>query len=289
MALNVKAAIIICLGFIGGMSWVVRQFDGPLHDARTNVITIGSPLAAPAATPGPGQIVEAGLERRAELARQFACPSPVDAEITNNTQPEEIVAVEPPLEPAEAPVVLAALPPAIDAEPSPIGEALAMAEAVEPEGVDDEASLADAAWRTYQVMRGDSLAKIARREWESSDWRLVQLIVEANPALANRKDGRILVGEELRLPDAVTAQRVAAGELSPRQAVLEQAELGPAIAEANWYTIRRHDTLAGIARRFLNDGKRWREIADLNESLNPHRIVPGTRIKLPPLMRMVRG
>lgn len=49
-----------------------------------------------------------------------------------------------------------------------------------------------------------------------------------------------------------------------------------------WYTIQRSDSLKSIARRYLNDDRRWREIAELNE-LNARRPVEaGRRIKLPP-------
>ncbi|MCG3129259.1 MAG: hypothetical protein CHACPFDD_04180 [Phycisphaerae bacterium] len=51
---------------------------------------------------------------------------------------------------------------------------------------------------------------------------------------------------------------------------------------ARWYTIQPSDSLRSIARRYLRDDRRWREIAELNE-LNARRPVEaGRRIKLPP-------
>jgi nucleoid-associated protein YgaU len=49
------------------------------------------------------------------------------------------------------------------------------------------------------------------------------------------------------------------------------------------YTIRKRDSLVEIARRFLHDHRRWREIAELNGLRDADRIFPGMRIKLPPL------
>jgi len=52
------------------------------------------------------------------------------------------------------------------------------------------------------------------------------------------------------------------------------------------YTIRKNDTLQSIARRLLDDPERWREIQKLNRDLDPRKIVPGMRIKLPPPVRV---
>lgn len=54
-------------------------------------------------------------------------------------------------------------------------------------------------------------------------------------------------------------------------------------APPRWYTIQPNDSLRSIARRYLKDERRWREIAALNPALrDADRLAPGTRIKLPP-------
>ncbi|HZG83514.1 5'-nucleotidase C-terminal domain-containing protein [Paenibacillus sp.] len=49
------------------------------------------------------------------------------------------------------------------------------------------------------------------------------------------------------------------------------------------YTVAKGDKLFGIAQKTLNDGKRWKEIYELNkdEIANPHLIYPGQRLVLP--------
>jgi len=52
---------------------------------------------------------------------------------------------------------------------------------------------------------------------------------------------------------------------------------------AKTYTVAKGDNLFRIARKTLNDGKRWREIYELNKNkiTNPHVIYPGQMIVLP--------
>jgi LysM repeat protein len=47
------------------------------------------------------------------------------------------------------------------------------------------------------------------------------------------------------------------------------------------YTVKRGDTLAGIAQRTLGSSARWREIAKLNDISNPNTIHVGQRLTLP--------
>jgi nucleoid-associated protein YgaU len=58
-------------------------------------------------------------------------------------------------------------------------------------------------------------------------------------------------------------------------------------APPRWYTIQSNDSLRSIAKRQLRDEERWREIAALNPALrDANRLRPGTRIKLPPPLRV---
>lgn len=50
---------------------------------------------------------------------------------------------------------------------------------------------------------------------------------------------------------------------------------------AETYTIRKGDTLWGIATSELGDGQRWRDIAQLNPGLDPTRMRVGQQIMIP--------
>lgn len=47
------------------------------------------------------------------------------------------------------------------------------------------------------------------------------------------------------------------------------------------YTVKKGDTLSGIAQRELGDSKRWREIADANDIRDPRSIKVGQKLRLP--------
>ena len=47
------------------------------------------------------------------------------------------------------------------------------------------------------------------------------------------------------------------------------------------YTVQKGDTLWAIAKRFLGDGGRYREIAEGNGIRNPNLIFPGQKLRIP--------
>ncbi len=119
--------------------------------------------------------------------------------------------------------------------------------------------VAPATTTEYVVKKGDNLEAIAlqflgkRSAWHD--------IVKANPGLTPTK---MMTGDRIKLPSKTTAAPVA-----------------PAHAQANEYEIRKDDNLEGIALSKLGKRSLWREIVAVNPGLNPSRLQPGTKIKLP--------
>ena len=118
--------------------------------------------------------------------------------------------------------------------------------------------------KRYVVRKGDSLWKIVRSEWKSTDRTLIRHLIQANPQL--RGLDKIMAGQTLTIP------------LKPaRKAALEAKT-----ETIRWYTIRKNDSLARIARRELQNARRWPEIVKLNKELDARKpIFAGMRIKLP--------
>ncbi|MEW6252523.1 MAG: LysM peptidoglycan-binding domain-containing protein [Planctomycetota bacterium] len=307
--MNLKAALLLCTGIISVVPTVVNRVE--------------TPAAPPYATIGAGQLppqlrsawASAGLDEapagdwRSEWARNLARPSPLEAAARLH-EPAGMVALAPPVKPPAAefaatlpPLVFeppAVLPPAIvEATEEQLGP-LAQAEPA-PAPVHEVATLGGA--RTYALIKGDTLLRITRREWNSADPRLLALLLEDNPQLRGR-ESRLAIGECVVIPNASAVQRALAGAgpaAGPLAAVGRVEQAAPQVAAAlpkptraaasvgktttsRWYTIKANDSLASVARRQLKDGGRWREIAALNK-LDPRRMLPGKRIKLPPLAR----
>ena len=51
--------------------------------------------------------------------------------------------------------------------------------------------------------------------------------------------------------------------------------------ELTEYVTQQDDTLWALARRFLGDGSRWPEIAELNGNLDPKTVCEGMLLKIP--------
>ena len=54
---------------------------------------------------------------------------------------------------------------------------------------------------------------------------------------------------------------------------------------AKLYTVRRGDTLQGIAMAEYDDPREWRRIADTNGITNPMSLPPGTKLLVPPILK----
>jgi hypothetical protein len=279
--MNVKAAIMVCLGCIGGAWGVVERQGLPQVEVRSPIVIGGE-------YPGMTRVAGLEIDRRTEAARQFTRPNAMDVQAGMNQVFAGAVAFRPPA--TEAPIE-PALPPLVYdprndfadlAEANGVGEPSAVLAAV-PEAIAPAVSdvpVVEA--KRYRVAKHDTLGRIAKREWNSEDPRLVELLLAANPPVQARK-GCILIGEEIVIP-----QRRNGASAAPAVAATAAPEPA-ATVEERWYTIQRSDTLASIAKRLLNDERRWREIVSLNRVLDPQKIVPGMRIKLPPLLRLAQG
>jgi len=122
-----------------------------------------------------------------------------------------------------------------------------------------------AARRQYTVKRGDSFARIAKRELGSE--RHTALLTRLNKGV---NPAKLQIGQKLTLPG--------------------RSELGGSSKTVNkdvargayrTYTVSKGDTFDKIARVELGSIKRVRELRAMNSSIDPRRIQIGQVIKLP--------
>ena len=61
----------------------------------------------------------------------------------------------------------------------------------------------------------------------------------------------------------------------------EPEPLPPAPPATKTYTIKKGDTFIGLARRLYGDESKWKDIAQLNPSVDPRKLMIGQQIILP--------
>lgn len=121
-----------------------------------------------------------------------------------------------------------------------------------------------AAGPTYVVQSGDTLGEIAARELGSFDkWTEIAALND------NLDPKKLKKGQKLVLP---------AGAKSASKPKVNGTG---SVAPGGEYVVQKGDTLSGIAQKVLGKSGRWNEIAALNPSVDPNRLIVGARLRLP--------
>ncbi|MCL5667139.1 MAG: putative Ig domain-containing protein [Patescibacteria group bacterium] len=137
----------------------------------------------------------------------------------------------------------------------------------------------------YTVKRGDTLWSIAQRFYgDGSRWRE---ILEANTdKVKNPRTMR--VGITLVIPGVPAGATIgsSAGAATPAAELQRiKAELGSPIQPLGTYTVKRGDTLWGLAQRYYGDGTKWIYIqaANAEKVPNPRTMRVGITLVIPKL------
>jgi len=147
----------------------------------------------------------------------------------------------------------------------------------------------------HTVVAGDTLSKIAAANYGSRSPTVINAVFDANGNVLSSPD-LLSVGMELTLP-VITGFDLhsRAGRNSdvsrPASGRDRVKTTRPDGAAFRWYQIKENDRYINIAREQLGDGRRWREIHELNKDKfpDPDRIRPGVRIKLPVTVQTPTG
>ena len=79
-------------------------------------------------------------------------------------------------------------------------------------------------------------------------------------------------------PEATPGPKIV---LKPIEDEKEVTQLTPPPATTVTYVVIYGDTFWNIATKQLGNGQRWREIRDLNAGVDPKKMRPGTKLRLP--------
>lgn len=132
----------------------------------------------------------------------------------------------------------------------------------------------------YVVAAHDTLWRVAQKAYGKGSPGIVEAIFEANRDRLESAD-ELRVGMELVLPriDGLRSPNID-GQRAPDR-VRERKP--PVEGKPQYYDIRRGDRYATIAKRFLGDASKWRQIHELNKGIfpDPSKIQHGVRIRIP--------
>ena len=153
-----------------------------------------------------------------------------------------------------------------------------------PDVAEEATAIADSGTpspQPYVVKSGDTLGEISMAVYGTSKkWRMIR---QANGNL----DPRVLrPGLKLVIPQ-VEETAVAQSDTRAVQRALEEVSefVGDTSRPSGLYRVKRGETLYAIARRVLGDGKRWKEIYELNrqQMSAPGDLAAGQKILVPSL------
>ncbi|UCD29095.1 MAG: LysM peptidoglycan-binding domain-containing protein [Planctomycetota bacterium] len=170
--------------------------------------------------------------------------------------------------------------------------------------------------REYIVCKGDTLGHIAEKVYGTSRAGVLDFLAKSNRSRIKNKNF-VVEGQKLQTPElppelfervkglnivniSKSTRAIRVDELLKEQQPVSDSRRTPESTDpvqvkgdpakqiekdANkpfrWYTIKPDDTFISISRKQLGSSKYWPEIRKLNKNINPRKMIPGTRIKLP--------
>lgn len=141
-----------------------------------------------------------------------------------------------------------------------------------PVTLDTPKPVVPAAETIYTVVAGDSLWKIAHRQYGGGDvQKSIDAIYAANPTLGVGEN--LKIGQKLKLPAGVA-----------KDPARLSADLQADATGGRTYVVKEGDSLSTIAKQELGSTKRWMEIYELNRTRisDPAKIKVGMKLTLPP-------
>jgi nucleoid-associated protein YgaU len=159
--------------------------------------------------------------------------------------------------------------------------------------------------KMYVVQKGETLGGIAEKHYGTSKPKVVEYLVSKNKGTIKSKDV-VIVGQEIVIPelpsdmfepapgfqasnlnrserlvlDERTSTPLLNGRRAPRSDQTEYT-LQTTSSQSSGYTVQPGDTLVKIAREQLGSASDWKTIQKLNGNLDPKKLRPGMKIRIP--------
>ncbi|MBN2584730.1 MAG: LysM peptidoglycan-binding domain-containing protein [Planctomycetes bacterium] len=141
-------------------------------------------------------------------------------------------------------------------------------------GDDRAVEVEQVAARTYTVVAGDSLYRIAEKEFGPGKGAQWHRIAEANPELRNPTHLR--AGMVITIPSPEPQRIVGREPVQTPEARDVQPTTGP-----RTYVVQAGDTLGEISQKELGTSKKWQMISQANGNLDPASLRVGQKLIIP--------
>ncbi len=302
MTTDAKIGLLLALVFIVAITFVINGLPDFLSKKDKPDLT-GTYIGHYSKPEEPGIIDRSSREAAALLNKKTIVSAPVSEPVaeTNTTQSGENY--QQTIIPAASEVVKSSTPQTTAPQQSVAMSVPAAASSAVESVMKDTAMAAKVDGKIYEVADGDSLVSIAQKVYgpkAGAKYANIQNIYEANKNTMKSRDS-LQIGQKLVIPSlsekeqalvntgffekaaetpkaADAPKKIETAKADARKAEDAAAKDSKALKD---YVVKENDTLWKIAVKYLGDGNRYDEIAQLNKTINPDRLVVGTKLKLP--------
>jgi len=311
MTTDAKIGLLLALVFIVAITFVINGLPDFLSKNEKPDVT-GTYIGHYSKPDEPGIIDRSSRQAAALLNKKtlVAPPAQPQTALSENQQVSANTAIQQPIIPAASEAVKNNLPTtaAVQQSAAPKETVTNNTQTVQTAASDavkalTEEKSAAAGAKTYEVVEGDSLVTIAQKVYGpqvGSKYANIQGIYEANKNTMKSKDS-LHIGQKLIIPRLSEKEQALVNtgffektSEMPKTTPAETKKIEtagtnakknePTAAETKAfreYVIKENDTLWKIAARYLGAGNRYEEIVQLNKTMNPDKLVVGTKLKLP--------
>ncbi|MCE5340841.1 MAG: LysM peptidoglycan-binding domain-containing protein [Planctomycetaceae bacterium] len=302
MTTDAKIGLLLALVFIVAITFVINGLPDFLSKKDKPDLT-GAYIGHYSKPEEPGIIDRSSREAAALLNKKTIVSAPVSEPVaeTNTTQSGENY--QQAIIPAASEAVKNVAPQTTVPQQPVTTDVQTAASAAVESVKNDTAAVAKVDGKTYEVAEGDSLVSIAQKFYgpkAGSKYANIQNIYEANKNTMKTRDS-LQIGQKLIIPKlsdkeqelvntglfekttetpktAAAAKKTETTKADAKKTEDAAAKDSKALKD---YVVKENDTLWKLAVKYLGDGNRYDEIAQLNKTINPDHLVVGTKIKLP--------
>lgn len=148
--------------------------------------------------------------------------------------------------------------------------------------VDFQKSVEDTITALQALVGSDQRLIVNYGPLEAGLWYLTGFSVDSTQRNLSNAISRATCDLEFTMATGVAAfTGPVTGGVQPPHVVSTSTSSAPKVSSGTFYTVKKGDTLWGIATNFYKNGAQWTKIADANGIRNPKALQIGTKLRIP--------